>query len=72
MDGFSEIVKQRIRVLEPGIWMVYEYRRAKNKTKGQWVLVEEGATGLDYIPFLTFYSDYSDLMVAKPPILEFH
>jgi hypothetical protein len=68
MDGFSEIVKQRIRVLEPGIWMVYEYRRAKNKTKGQWVLVEEGATGLDYIPFLTFYSDYSDLMVAKPPL----
>lgn len=64
-DGeFGVELVEQIRVLEPGLWRTYR------KTDGRWLLYAEGATTLDYIPWVTFYSGRTGLMTAKPPLLE--
>lgn len=65
--GFAEEIVQRIRVLEPGTFTVWEFVKPSRK-KGEWKKVEEGTTGLDFIPFVTFYTNRTGLMIAKPPL----
>lgn len=56
--------KERIRVLEPGSYKVYE----KNE-KGEWFLFEEGTTSLDFIPIATFMpGEQKTAMTADPPL----
>ena len=64
--GYSEECVRRIRVLTPGTWEVMEERKQKNG-KVIWVSVDNGETGLDYIPFVTFYANGSE-MIGKPPL----
>jgi hypothetical protein len=64
--GYAEQCTRRIRVLEIGTWAVLEERKQKNG-KVIWVQVDEGVTGLDYIPFVTFYSNGGE-MISKPPL----
>lgn len=69
--GFAEIEKIRIRVLEPGLvqlWVPVE--KKSNAQKEEWRLEDEWATGLNYIPFVTFYADRSGFMEGKPPLLD--
>lgn len=56
----------QVRVLEPGLWRTY--RRADNG--GAWVLHAEGATSLNRIPWVTFYTGRTGVMTARPPLLE--
>lgn len=56
----------QVRVLEPGSWRTYR----KPEKGGTWVLHEEGQTSLDYIPWVTFYTGRTSLMMARPPLLE--
>lgn len=65
-DGFTEIEKERIRILEPGFFQVLEKR--KTKKKDEWVVIEQGETGLPIIPLVSFYADRTGLMQGKPPI----
>lgn len=65
--GFTEVQKIQIRVLEPGTWMVYQQRIDANK-KVFWDLIDSGVTGLNYIPFVTFYANEEGPMLAKPPL----
>lgn len=65
-DGeFGITSVQQVRVLVPGAWRVY--RQADN---GAWYVHDEGATSLQSIPWVTFYTGRAGLMTARPPLLE--
>lgn len=69
--GFAEVIKSRIRVLEPGLVQLWEPKERKGATKkDEWEMVDEWPTGLDYIPLVTFYADRQGLMYGKPPLLD--
>jgi hypothetical protein len=68
---FNEVVTERIKVIEPGIVKIYEYREvkiARGGKKKQWVVVDEYPYSLNFIPLVTFYADRQSLMVGKPPL----
>lgn len=69
-EGFAEVVKEQIRVLEPGYWAVYEKQeKGKGRKKTEWRKIDEGETDLDDIPLVTFYSTNPDSdLLAKPPL----
>lgn len=69
MDGFEEVKRKLIRVLEPGNVRVYEYRKGSSG-KIEWVLDEEYETGLDFIPLVTFYASRECPFLGKPPLLD--
>jgi len=68
MVGFSVMVVERIRVLEPGKWTVYEKIEDPRTKKPKWKIVEEGETSLPIIPLVTFYTDKEGTMLSKPPL----
>jgi hypothetical protein len=64
--GFEEMHVQRIRVLEPGTWSIWEQDGDKKK----WILADQGTTGLSRIPLVTFYAGKRDgMMLCQPPLL---
>lgn len=67
-DGFAERTVNRIRVLEPGWWFLYEQRLDPRTKKPVWVEVDGGETALDYIPWVTFYASTDGPMTGKPPL----
>lgn len=67
-DGFAEVVKNRIRILEPGFFQLLEESDKKVAGKAKWDIIEEGETGLSFIPMVTFYADREKFMVGKPPV----
>lgn len=62
-DGYGEVQVERIRVLEPGKWELWQ-----KGINSKWEKSDEGTTSLDYIPLLTFYADRQSFMVSKPPL----
>ena len=67
--GFVETLVERIRILEPGTFSVWELTpKSKSSKKMVWSEVESGQTGLNEIPLVTFYADRSGLMEGKPPL----
>lgn len=68
-DGFAEVCKKRIRVLEPGTVTLYELNE-KNKQREEWVKTDSWNTGLSYIPLVTFYAHRETFMVGQPPLLD--
>lgn len=71
-DGFIEVCKSRIRVLEPGrvqLWEPDPMRKLKGGAPA-WNKIEEWETGLDYIPYVTFYADRQGFRYGKPPLLD--
>lgn len=69
-DGFAEVVKPRIRVLEPGLVELWEPTKQKRNGKPIWRRTDFWETGLTDIPLVTFYAEREDLMVAKPPLAD--
>lgn len=70
-DGFAEVVRQRIRVLDPGKVTLYRKNEQKSKgTKEVWEVEDTWETGLSYIPLVTFYADREAFMIGKPPLLD--
>lgn len=67
-DGFKEVQKQRIRILEPGLWELWELRKLDTQKEPIWVKIDEGVSDLDYIPLVTFYANRSGFMCSKPPL----
>ncbi len=65
--GFAEIVRERIRVLTPGFFEVWQKVKPKGK-KEKWMLIEQGETGIAFIPIITFYSQRTGLTLSKPPL----
>src|SRR5690606_22651892 len=70
-DGFAEVFKRRIRVLEPGIVQLWEPKPTKKQGQDEeWEMVDEWATGLNYVPLVTFYAHREGFMCGKPPLLD--
>lgn len=66
-DGeFGEYTVNRVRVLEPGTWKVYEQARSGRK----WFVAESGTTSLDFVPLLTYYYERVGLMESVVPLLD--
>jgi hypothetical protein len=65
--GFEEVHVERIRVLEPGRWELWELDSDGKK----WQKVDGGDTGLPAIPLVTFYAgEREGLMLCKPPLTD--
>ncbi|ATS92196.1 portal protein [Stenotrophomonas phage DLP4] len=65
--GWEEMLVERVRVLEPGIWQVW----APDEKGEEWHIESEGTTSLDFIPLVTFYAGKrSGLMECKPPLID--
>ncbi len=63
LGNFGTTVVERVRVLEPGKWDVYEQNEKK-----EWVLVESGTTTLNKVPLVTYYTAHEGVMHARPPL----
>lgn len=69
MDGFAEVIRERIRVLDQGMFTLYEkVEKRKSKRDPAWRIIDQGFTDLDVVPIVTFYADKSDDMEGKPPL----
>lgn len=65
-EGYGEVEVERIRVLEPTTWEVFE--RVGN---GAWKSAEAGTNQLGYIPLVTWYAGKrKGHMQARPPLLD--
>lgn len=68
-DGFVEVQKHRIRVLEPGLVQIWEPDRKPGPgAKTTWNKTDEWVTGREDIPLVTFYAHREDLMLGRPPL----
>lgn len=69
-DGeYGEKSVERVRVLEPGLFRVFE--KSKDAAgKESWSEVENGTTGLAYIPFVPVYGFRQGFMNGTPPLLD--
>lgn len=68
-DGpYGEKDVERVRVLTPGGWEVFEQRQ--NNSKADWVSIEKGLSGLDVIPFVPLYGSRLAFMIGVSPLLD--
>lgn len=65
-QGFAQVVRERIRVIEPNFFQVWEKISSK-KRKPEWRIIEEGETGIDFVPIVTFYAQRESFLESKPP-----
>ncbi|WNZ59917.1 DUF4055 domain-containing protein [Myxococcus sp. MxC21-1] len=64
--GYDEVTVQRIRVLEPDKWEVFE--RTEDNA---WKSVASGTNQLGFIPLVTWYAgERKGLMQTRPPLLD--
>lgn len=68
-DGFATVLVERIRVLEPGRWVLYRAKTGSSKKK-TWYIEAQGETGIDEVPLVTFYTDRRGVQLSKPPLLD--
>ena len=66
--GVTEV--ERVRVLEPGRYELWEKLASNQSRKSDWVLIDEGVNSLSSIPLVTFYTGRTGMLTAKPPLLE--
>ncbi|MFZ5669115.1 MAG: DUF4055 domain-containing protein [Pseudomonadota bacterium] len=69
-DGdFGEKTVERVRVLTPGAWAVWQ-KADKPQAGKEWELIEEGKTGLSVIPFVPIYGARRGFMNGVSPLLD--
>jgi len=68
-DGFDEVERQRVRVLEPGMWQLWELRKTA-KNKQEWTVIASGLTDLPFIPMVVFYTEREGCMMSNPPLMD--
>lgn len=71
-DGeFGTKVVERVRVLIPGGWTVYEKQALEaGQTEAKWVVFEAGKSGLSVIPFVPLYGTRLGYMLGQTPLLD--
>ncbi len=62
--AFGEAIVQRIRVLEPGRFRVYELRDTS------WEFVDGGTTSVPFVPVVFVPSNETDAFTSAPPLLD--
>lgn len=68
-EGFGERYVQRIRVITPTTWDIWELRKVGSK-KEEWMVIETGVNTFGMIPLVTYYTGFTGLMEAYPPLLD--
>jgi hypothetical protein len=56
---------EQVRVITPGHWATY-----RQNDKKEWILHDEGAMSLQYVPLVTFYTKRAGFMTAVPPLTD--
>lgn len=56
---------KRVRVLEPGRWQLWQ-----ETDKHEYVLIDEGTTTLNVIPFVPFYGIRHAFMIGESPLID--
>jgi len=71
-DEFSQIMVERIRVVEPFLQRVYERQTKENvgDDKDEYVLIEVKPTTMPVIPLVTFYTNKKGFMQGEPLLLD--
>ena len=85
-DGeFGEKCYDQIRVIEPGRYRVFRQEEQKKEMQGpfpypasfdqsdateEYELVDSGNFSLDQIPLVTIYSNKTDVLASRPPLLD--
>lgn len=70
-DGeFGTKSVQRVRVLTPGAWAIWEKKDTVNPKDDEWVKVDEGTTSLTEIPFVPLYGFRKAFMEGESPLLD--
>jgi hypothetical protein len=71
-DGeFGDAKKERVRVLEPGSWRLFEEQAETGADgKKKWIEIDKGTTGLAYIPFVPLYGSRKGFMNGVCPLLD--
>ncbi len=70
VDGFGEVEKQQIRVLEPGSVTIWRPMKQPNG-KVEWAVFESWPVALTFVPMVTFYAGKREgVCLAKPPLLD--
>ena len=64
---FQVEYKNRVRVLEPGLYEVFEAADAQGDAG--WSQIESGTTSVADVPLATVYGDKRGVMFSKPPLL---
>lgn len=64
---FGEVEGVQIRVLTPGAWQLWRQKADNDKA---WEMHDEGATSLDFIPLVPFYTGFTGFMTAEPPLID--
>ncbi len=63
---FGETFVERIRVVTPEKWEVWEKYVIRRKVV--WKIVDEGVNALGIVPLITFFTHKDEEMVCKPPL----
>lgn len=69
-NEFAEQTVEQVRVLDIGLWRIYQERKDETTGEKKWVLVDEGKTSLKKIPFVPVYGNKVAFMQATPPLAE--
>ena len=64
---FQVEYKNRVRVLEPGVYSVWE--AADGQGDAGWSEIESGTTSVAEVPLCTVYGEKKGVMFSKPPLL---
>ena len=71
MGDFVEAEVEQVRVLRPRAWELWrEGKEVDSKGKKVWVMVDQGPTSMDRVPFTLVYGKRTGFMTATPPLLE--
>jgi hypothetical protein len=66
---FEEKLVERIRVMEPGVWVLWEKVKVSSR-KEEWKVVGGGETNLPFVPIVFFYADRQALGLSDPPLMD--
>ncbi len=65
--GFGTRTVDRVRVLQKGSWVLFEKQIGRDG-KPAWNTVDNGQTGLDYVPFVPLYGKRTAFMTGSTPL----
>ena len=69
-ENYTEKTIERVRVLTPGAFELWEKQGVEGKADTNWVLVDSGSTTLGYVPLIPFYSGKVAPFESQPPLLD--
>lgn len=71
ISKWDEVEDSQYRVLYPGRWELYRQQVQKDGSlTGKYEIVDEGETGLDFIPLYTFYANKVKFQIGRPTLEE--